>query len=85
MTDENGTLEANVVAEGTDELIFTNTADLTVSAADALQITKNLHASAETAGLVNAEAGRLPVHHQGPSPPRATTSPPPPTRPPSWA
>ena len=57
VTDENGTLEANVVAEGTDELIFTNTADLTVSAADALQITKNLHASAETAGLVNAEAG----------------------------
>ncbi len=57
VTDENGTLEANMVAEGTDELIFTNTADLTVSAADALQITKNLHASAETAGLVNADEG----------------------------
>lgn len=57
VTDENGTLEANVVTDESDALTFTNTADLTVSAADALRITKNLHASAETAGLVNAEAG----------------------------
>ncbi len=57
VTDENGTLKASVVTDESDELTFTNTADLTVSAADALQITKNLHASAETAGLVNAEAG----------------------------
>lgn len=57
VTDENGTLEANVVDADTDELTFTNTADLTVSAADALQITKNLRASADTAGLVNADEG----------------------------
>lgn len=57
VADENGTLEANVVDADTDELTFTNTADLTVSAADALQITKNLRASADTAGLVNAEEG----------------------------
>lgn len=56
-TDENGTLKASVVTEESDELTFTNTADLTVSAADALQITKNLRASADTAGLVNAEEG----------------------------
>ncbi len=57
VTDENGTLKASVVTDGSDELTFTNTADLTVSAADALQITKNLRASADTAGLVNAEKG----------------------------
>ena len=57
VADENGTLKASVVDADTDELTFTNTADLTVSAADALQITKNLRASADTAGLVNAEEG----------------------------
>ncbi len=57
VADENGTLKASVVDADTDELTFTNTADLTVSAADALQITKNLRASADTAGLVNADEG----------------------------
>ena len=40
-----------------DDLIFTNTADLTINGASALQVTKNLHASADTVGLVQADEG----------------------------
>lgn len=40
-----------------DDLTFTNTADLTINGASALQVTKNLHASADTAGLVQADKG----------------------------
>lgn len=40
-----------------DDLTFTNTADLTINGASALQVTKNLHASADTVGLVQADEG----------------------------
>ena len=39
-----------------DDLTFTNTADLTINGASALQVTKNLHASEDTADLVQADA-----------------------------
>lgn len=53
---DNG-LVATLVDEQSDDLTFTNTADLTINGASALQVTKNLHASADTAGLVQADKG----------------------------
>lgn len=50
-------LVASLVDEQSDDLTFTNTADLTISGTSALQVTKNLHASADTADLVQAGAG----------------------------
>ncbi len=52
---DNG-LVATLVDEQSDDLTFTNTADLTINGASALQVTKNLHASADTADLVQADA-----------------------------
>lgn len=52
---DNG-LVATLVDEQSDDLTFTNTADLTISSVSALQVTKNLHASADTADLVQAGA-----------------------------
>lgn len=53
---DNG-LVATLVDEQSDDLTFTNTADLTISGTSALQVTKNLHASADTADLVQAGEG----------------------------
>ncbi|MEE0344319.1 MAG: FctA domain-containing protein, partial [Eggerthellaceae bacterium] len=52
---DNG-LVATLVDEQSDDLTFTNTADLTINGASALQVTKNLYASADTADLVQADA-----------------------------
>lgn len=52
---DNG-LVATLVDEQSDDLTFTNTADLTISGSSALQVIKNLHASAVTADLVQADA-----------------------------
>ena len=43
--------------EQSDDLTFTNTADLTINGASALQVTKNLYASPDTEDLVQAEEG----------------------------
>lgn len=53
---ESSQLVATLVDEQSDDLTFTNTADLTINGASALQVTKNLHASADTADLVQADA-----------------------------
>lgn len=53
--EENNGLVATL-DEQSDDLTFTNTADLTINGASALQITKNLHASADTVDLVQADA-----------------------------
>lgn len=53
---DNG-LVATLVDEQSADLTFTNTADLTISGTSALQVTKNLHASADTADLVQAGEG----------------------------
>lgn len=53
---DNG-LVATLVDEQSDDLTFTNTADLTISGTSALQVTKNLHASAVTADMVQAGEG----------------------------
>lgn len=53
---ESSQLVAMLVDEQSDDLTFTNTADLTINGASALQVTKNLHASADTADLVQADA-----------------------------
>lgn len=51
-----GKLQASVVADSSDELAFTNTADLTLDVASTLAVVKNLHASADTADMVQADA-----------------------------
>lgn len=56
VTEGDNGLVATLVGEQSDDLTFTNTADLTINGASALQVTKNLHASADTAGLVQADA-----------------------------
>lgn len=53
---DNG-LVATLVDEQSDDLTFTNTADLTISGSSALQVIKNLHASAVTADMVQAGEG----------------------------
>lgn len=55
VTEGDNGLVATLVGEQSDVLTFTNTADLTINGASALQVTKNLHASADTAGLVQAD------------------------------
>ncbi len=57
VTEGDNGLVATLVGEQSDDLTFTNTADLTINGASALQVTKNLHASADTAGLVQADEG----------------------------
>lgn len=57
VTGGNNGLVATLADEQSDDLTFTNTADLTIDSASALQVTKNLHASADTADLVQADAG----------------------------
>lgn len=57
VTEEDSGLVATLVGEQSDVLTFTNTADLTINGASALQVKKNLHASADTAGLVQADGG----------------------------
>lgn len=57
VTEEDNGLVATLVGEQSDVLTFTNTADLTINGASALQVKKNLHASADTAGLVQADGG----------------------------
>ena len=57
VTEEDNGLVATLVGEQSDVLTFTNTADLTINGASALQVTKNLYASADTAGLVQADRG----------------------------
>ncbi len=57
VTERNNGLVATLADEQSDDLTFTNTADLTINSASALQVTKNLHASADTADLVQADAG----------------------------
>lgn len=56
VTEGNNGLVATLADEQSDDLTFTNTADLTIDSASALQVTKNLHASADTADLVQADA-----------------------------
>lgn len=55
VTEGNNGLVATLADEQSDDLTFTNTADLTIDSASALQVTKNLHASADTADLVQAD------------------------------
>lgn len=57
VTEGDNGLVATLVGEQSDGLTFANTADLTINGASALQVTKNLHASADTAGLVQADEG----------------------------